>query len=396
MFGGLIDQVWVLSLPDAADRRARLPGHLSAFGIEDFAWHDALGPDAPEVQRLYDQDLVQRFPPCFRCGKLRCDNDGCNNVLIPAQVANFASYLSLWRRIAEHPQRALVLEDDVVLHPWARRVLRGLSRRVRRGRLDLDRATPRLLRLGWALSDDHRRFRPIRINNKLRMSNPCHLMTSAMAEALLERFERVDKTSDMYLHRDALRDGEAVTVFPPIASELSWSVGAVDSQIHPKEIRLDYLAETGDADARAALEARIKSHVQHIFVRPLLCVGHPRTGTGFVAELCGQFGLDVGHEDSGSDGISSWMFAVDADENPFAQSPIARTRHTLRWDLMVQVVRDPKAAIPSIIRENRHGPGSYTFRRDHILAQTGTDLDDFESEIDRAVASLCLWNQDNS
>ena len=393
MFRGLIDRVLVLSLPGATDRRERLPGHLARFGIPDFEWHDALGPDAPDVQALYEDGLVHRFPPCFRCGKKSCDDDGCNNVLIPAQVANFASYLSLWRRIAAEPQRVLVMEDDVVLHPWARRVLRGLSRKVARGRLDLDPGTPRLLRLGWALSKDHRRFRPLRLSDKLRMSNPCHLMTSAMAATLLERFERVDRTSDMFLHRDAPRDGEALTVFPPIASELSWSVGSVESQIHPKTIRLDFLENAGDTAGRTALETRIRHHVKHMYARPLLCVGHPRTGTGFVAELCGQFGLDIGHERDGKDGISSWMFAVDADENPFALSPVARTRRALHWDVMVQIVRDPDTAIPSIIRENRHGPESYAFRREHILTQTGTDLDGFTTETDRAVASLCLWNR---
>jgi hypothetical protein len=45
------------------------------------------------------------------------------------------------------------------------------------------------------------------------------------------------------------------------------------------------------------------------------------------------------------------------------------------------------------MRENRHAPASYDFRREHILAETGTDIDSFESDADRAVASLCLWNR---
>ncbi len=394
MLSGVVDHVWVLSLKDAKDRRDRLPGHLAKFGISEFSWHDAFSPEAPEVQKLFDDDQVLRFPPCFRCGKLRCGDEACNNVLIPAQVANFAGYLALWKKIAARPQRALVLEDDVVFHSWAPRVFRRLAKEVDRGSLSLDPAEPKLLRMGWAKSKDHRWYKPFRIKDALRMSNPCHIMTSAYAAAMLERFDGVKTTSDVYLHQDAPRPGEALTVFPPVASELSWSVGSVDSQIHPKEIRLNYLKSKGGTEAEQKdIETRIRRHVSHIFARPLLLVGHPRTGTGFAAELCGQFGLDIGHEDDGNDGISSWMFAVDAEENPWALSPVARTRRALHWDTLIQVVRDPATAVPSIMRENRHAPASYDFRREHILAETGTDIDSFKSDADRAVASLCLWNR---
>ena len=116
-------------------------------------------------------------------------------------------------------------------------------------------------------------------------------------------------------------------MFPPVASELSWSVGSVESHIHPKAIRLNYLKSKGAAEEeQQAVETRLRQHVSHIFARPLLFVGHPRSGTGFAAELSAQFGLDIGHERDGADGISSWMFAVDADENPWALSPAARTR----------------------------------------------------------------------
>jgi len=60
---------------------------------------------------------------------------------------------------------------------------------------------------------------------------------------------------------------------------------------------------------------------------------------------------------------------------------------------MVQTVRDPATAVPSIVRENRHAPASYKFRRDFIAKETGINLDDFDSEIEKAVASLTLWNQ---
>ena len=59
---------------------------------------------------------------------------------------------------------------------------------------------------------------------------------------------------------------------------------------------------------------------------------------------------------------------------------------------MIQCVRDPMTAAPSIVREDRHAPRSYEFRQTQIRELTGVDLDELPSELDRAVGSLCLWN----
>ena len=55
-------------------------------------------------------------------------------------------------------------------------------------------------------------------------------------------------------------------------------------------------------------------------------------------------------------------------------------------------VRDPFDAIPSIIIENR-GERSYNFRRNHIIKELGIDLDDYPSDLERAVASYFYWNK---
>lgn len=389
IFEGLVEKILVLSLPNATDRRDRLPGHLSEFGISNFEWHDAYLPDNPEVTALYDLNLVASFPPCFRCGKNNCDCE--NNALIPPQVANFASYLAIWKRIRDEDHRVLVLEDDVFFHPWAPRVARKLKKQVANGKIDFQPETPMLLRLGWAKNNEHRPFRLFKTTHQIHMSNPCHALTPAYAGQLLEAFSEIGTTSDVFVNEIVADEKNSLTIQPPLASELSWSVGSLDSHIHPKESHLEYLKERGLEDQQAEHELRLRQHVQHIFSLPILCVGHPRTGTGYVAELCTRAGLDVGHEKGGADGISSWMFAVDADENPWALDQVGKTRRALHWETMIQTVRDPETAIPSIMRENRHAPASYEFRRTHILELTGVNLDDFETEIEQAIASLCLW-----
>ncbi len=367
--------------------------HLSSIGIADFQFFDAFGPSHPSVAKYRADGLVATFPPCFRCGKTSCGKSDCNNVLIDPQVATFATYLALWQRIAATPQRALIVEDDVVFHRHWRRVLRRLARRVHSGGLAFRPDTSRMIRMGWALGEDHRRFARFQVSDTVKMSNPCHAMTSTFAANLLQRFRRVDTTADIYLHRDAPIAGEAVTVLPPIASELSWSTGQFASLIHPKDIHADFLEGTGDATTARAHRDTVQAHVKHMEFRKILVVGHPRCGTGFAARLLNQMGLDIGHEKDGRDGISSWMFAVDAPQYPFAADPIARSRKALAWEICLQPVRDIATAVPSIMRDNLYSEPSCAFRRDQIKAALGVDLDAAQSNFERAVLSLVSWSR---
>ena len=274
------------SLPEAIDQHERLPGHLAEHGITEFTYHDAFGPDAPEVKKLYDQGIVMRFPPCFRCGNLRCDNDDCNNVLIPPQVANFASFMALWAKIAETPQTALVLEDDVLCRRGWKTLTANLAAHAEGGEVSFVGGIPELPLARRACGRRH--FVGFGSTACANGQSMPHHDFRLRGRELLSRSEHVDQTSDMFLHKSAPRPGEALTVFPPVASDLSWSEGSVESFIHPKEVRVRYLSRQGHQVAAASVERQIQQHRKHIFARDILCVGHPRSGTGYIAELCRQ------------------------------------------------------------------------------------------------------------
>lgn len=391
----LFDQVLVLSLLGSADRRRHVEAHLPSVGLHDFEFFDATAADDPAVARAYARGEVKTYPACFRCGRLDCGRADCNNVLIPPQVATFISYLRLWRRVAEgRAARVLVLEDDVRFHAQSGAVLRALGQEAAAGRLPFAAGRPALLRLGWARGPEHEAAAAdCRLVAEVRMSNPCHAITREYAAAMLARYQGIVHTADEYQHRLAARPGEAWTVLPPIASELSWSEGAFASTIHPKAVRTQHLRALGDHLAAARHEEVLARHVKKKHFRSLLVVGHPRCGTGFAANVCGQLGLDVGHERLGADGISSWMFAVDADDNPYAADPVARTRRALAWKHLVMPVRDLAEAAASVIRESEHAPPSYAFRREHILRLTGLDLDRLATPLERALRSVTAWTR---
>lgn len=259
----LFDAVLVVSLKGSSDRRRHIAQHFSQIGLTDYTFFDACGPDSSDVAGLYAAGRVAGYPPCFRCGKADCGKPDCNNVLIPAQVAVFATYLALWRHIAGTSQRVLVCEDDVLFHPWWRTGLDRIAAAVGSGDLEFSRTSPCLLRLGWALNDDHDARVGFRISSALRMSNPCHAITSPYAAALLEQFSGVSHTADVYLHSLAPISATAArTVFPPIATELSWSHGTMASLIHPKTLHADWLEAQGRHEEARRYRDHIARHVR--------------------------------------------------------------------------------------------------------------------------------------
>ena len=387
------ERLYVISLEDSVDRRTYIRRHLSEQNLPDHEFHNAIGSSSEEVSRAYSSGMVKRYPPCFRCGKAACGKADCNNVLIPPQVAVFLTYLELWKKIATRREVALIVEDDVAFHPWWREVFSMLECQRDTGTLVVRPDVPTLVRLGWAENEEHMPNAPLYVSRQVRMSNPCHIITAAYAELLLDEFHKIDTTADIFLHSSSRASKSfSWTAHPPAATELSWSRGAFQSLIHPKPIRSEFLRAKGDDLAAERNDAAVASHIKHHYHRQFLVVGHPRCGTGFTAALLNQMELDIGHESDGRDGIATWMFAVN-DIAPYSQAHIAQKREALHWDILIHAIRDPTSAIPSIMRDNIFAPASYQFRRKHIMSFSGIDLNHLENNFHRAVLSYLKWNE---
>ncbi len=105
----LFDKIYVVSLQDSHERRSYVSQHLRDHGLDQFKFHNATGANDARVRDARLNGLVATYPNCFRCGKLSCGRDDCNNVLIDPQVATFLTYMDLWKKIANEPQVALIL-----------------------------------------------------------------------------------------------------------------------------------------------------------------------------------------------------------------------------------------------------------------------------------------------
>jgi hypothetical protein len=119
---------------------------------------------------------------------------------------------------------------------------------------------------------------------------------------------------------------------------------------------------------------------------PLRVIGHPRCGSGYVAQILSRLGLELGHEQLGADGLCSWIHTIDDLNRPF-KSPYAPAR---AFRATLAYVRDPVAAIPSIMLENCRSE-SFAFRRFHIARWLGVDIAQRRNPLERAVESYLKW-----
>jgi hypothetical protein len=140
-------------------------------------------------------------------------------------------------------------------------------------------------------------------------------------------------------------------------------------------------------------EQEFDRHFKRKLVRDILAIGHPRCGSKYMSELFKTIGLDVGHESMGDQGISSWMFAVYDENNPWAKDKYAVSRFYTDFDFLIQYVRHPGTAIPSIIIENQYAPDSFEFRKKHFIQAFGGDIFLDKTELEKAIVSFIKWNQ---
>lgn len=224
----------VVSLRDDVQRRHHIVEHFAAIGLERYRFWPAVRHDDPRVAVAFRDGTVKRWPPCFRCGKPACD---CrNNVLIPPQVANWLSFVTLWRSLPDDPAAFhLICEDDV---------------HFRHGALDrleafLSSYTPRSPRVLIRLAQSGEDPGPVvdqalERTQRVAMSNAAYIVNGAMAAFLARAFCRIEHTSDVWLHAVVAADPtiDAFTLEPLVATDLSYNrdFARFKSRIHPKGI----------------------------------------------------------------------------------------------------------------------------------------------------------------
>ncbi|MHA7898250.1 MAG: glycosyltransferase family 25 protein [Henriciella sp.] len=230
-----LEKTFVVSLDVDTERRAHIRRHLPSRGLVDFEFVSAIPHTDEIVQRYYENGSVQEYPACFRCHQLECEC--ANNVIIPQQVANWLSFIKVWKICSAFPDKFfLICEDDVSFFEGSERVLRAFFETFE------PRPENVLVRMAASGNDPTVVLGQsgLSVSNRVVMSNAAYIINGHMARLLLSAFDRIETTSDIWLHRDMANrsDVTAMTIEPLLATDLSFNqeFARFASRIHPKGI----------------------------------------------------------------------------------------------------------------------------------------------------------------
>ena len=238
MLSSRIKHTLVLSLKDSRRRRDYISEHFRSIGISNYSFVEAVEARSAKVKEFYERKFVHAFPPCFRCGDIKCECK--NNILIPQQVANWISFLSIWNSLSGRDDLFLICEDDVSFFNGGIRLLNDyLDNYSTQGQNVLIR----LSQSGIDPNQDLGNVAQLKSSDEVVMSNVAYILNGNMASHLCNVFTKIATTSDIWLHREIANEQsvESVTLKPLIATDLSYNkdYALFASRIHPKGIDRD-------------------------------------------------------------------------------------------------------------------------------------------------------------
>jgi len=223
-----IDKVFVINLKHDVERKKSVETQFQKRKLP-FEIIEAIGHEDSEVREIYKENRIKSFPPCFRCLKDNCDHE--NNFLSPKQVANFLSFKKIMEIIKEQKiNHTMIFEDDFKFKIFHKKSFLHLEKFIKVNKL-LDSKKPLLVRIGCHTIVGKKYYLKFFLLNKtsfikdsINMANPCFLINYKFAKLFLENFNRIETTSDNFIHRILVRKFDTVnySMYPFPIKQLSY------------------------------------------------------------------------------------------------------------------------------------------------------------------------------
>jgi GR25 family glycosyltransferase involved in LPS biosynthesis len=234
----IFDHIYVLNLPESVDRKNHIIKEFQRVDIKEYEFFKATHYDSEEVRLLSESSFVKKFPTCFRCHNIRCSCE--NNFLTQFQLANWCSFINMFKDIIKHNYKfVLICEDDVVFSFQYKRIFNALLSKGNFDKYKINMNAPLLIRIGTAFNPmNHNSMDIPMFTHSFTTCNPCFAINCEMAKAYLDNLGIIHHTSDVYFHIDLpkrLRTIQSFTMYPLPVYELSFvkSIQKFDSLIRP-------------------------------------------------------------------------------------------------------------------------------------------------------------------
>jgi GR25 family glycosyltransferase involved in LPS biosynthesis len=246
-FSEIFDNIYVINLKESIDRKNHIENEFNRVGIKKYQIFEATHYDSDEAKKIYNSELVKKFPNCFRCNKKRCDCE--NNFLTPYQIGNWCSFLNVFADIIKNNyQFVLICEDDIVFTKQYERIINKLLSKTTFNQYKIDMEKPLLIRFGTAFNPNNHNSNtnPIFLKN-FSLCNPCFAINQQMTLTYLNNLKIIDYHSDVYFHQKIPKNIPGIqyfTMHPYPVYELSYvkEKQKFESTIRPKNQlrRLEY------------------------------------------------------------------------------------------------------------------------------------------------------------
>ena len=173
IFNYIFDKIYVINLKKSEDRRQHIINEFNRVGIEKYEFFEATPHDSEEAINLMNSSLVKKFPSCFRCNQKRCDCE--NNYLTPFQIANWCSFINIFKDIIKNNYNfVLICEDDIVFTSQYERIINRLLNVFTFKEYNINMNKPLLIRLGTAFNPYNHNSKDIpRYIKNFSLCNPC-------------------------------------------------------------------------------------------------------------------------------------------------------------------------------------------------------------------------------
>ena len=244
MFWDSFDEKICLTLKTTPERKKAAEAEFKKVNLSDVDFFYGCLPGDEIVKNAFREGKVHAFPSCWRCGEDKC---GCeNNILVPAQIACFMSYVKIFEHAANSDSYTfLIMEDDIEFESYCNEVGEQVFQRDKLEAMHFYSEFPCLLSLGQNyFGKGHIGTR--HYNNNIRWADgdlsECNVMfafNKPYAKLALRFLKKFTMTSDIYIHNFLGTRCVHWSLFPRLSHDKSWSLGTVKSTIHPKQVLVD-------------------------------------------------------------------------------------------------------------------------------------------------------------
>ncbi len=106
------------------------------------------------------------------------------------------------------------------------------------------------------------------------------------------------------------------------------------------------------SDQSPKIDRKSEAHPKECY--PLLITGCARSGSGYIAKVLDQCGIEFGHEWIKKDGMSSWLFVADSGPQPWGTN-----LDSIEFKHIFHQVRHPLAVISSVFTTESESTWNY-------------------------------------